>query len=266
MNRSLPRLPDVKLVIVVTAGKGGVGKSTLAVNLAAGFLQDGKAVGILDLNLSAPSVPTMLAPPQVPARGSLEPVELRGLRVMSICQFHPGEAPESWQGEKARDAVRQLATKVPWGPLDLLFIDLPPGVGGICTTLLESIPVDGAVLVSTPQDVALQDAVKTLEVLRRQGVEILGIIENMSFHVCSSCGHRDNIFGHGGAADAASRLGVAFLGAVPIDSEVRKCSDSGMPVVLKRQESPAREALLHAVRSLASRLQGLELRKAGSSC
>ena len=248
-------LPGVKCVVAVTGGKGGVGKTTLAVNLAAGLAQGGSAVGLLDLDLTGPSVPIMLGLNLNPSQAALlKPVEVHGIRMMSAPLFAPGDLPSSWQGERAKQAVRDLLRKVEWGNLDILLVDLPPGGRSIASTLVDSIPLRGVVLIATPQDVALQEVQASLEDFRRKNIEILGLVENMSFYVCASCGHRDNIFGHGNAAGLAQRLGVTYLGAVPIDSEVRKCSDSGMPVVLKHQESPAREALRHVVKSLSDRL------------
>ena len=248
-------LPGVKSVVAVTGGKGGVGKSTLAVNLAAGLAQTGISVGLLDLDLAGPSVPIMLGVSLAASQTAvLEPVKVHGIRMMSSPFFAPREPVSSWQGEKARQAVRDLLGKVDWGTLDLLLVDLPPGERSITDALVECVTLRGVVLVSTPQDVALQEVQVCLEEFRRQHIDILGLVENMSFYICSSCGHRDHIFGHGNAADLATRLGVAYFGAVPIDAEVRKCSDSGMPVVLKQQESPAREALRHVVKSLTERL------------
>lgn len=248
-------LPGVKCVIAVTGGKGGVGKTTLAVNLAAGLAQGGVSVGLLDLDLTGPSVPIMLGLNLSPAQSPvLKPVEIHGIRMMSAPLFAPQVLPAAWQGEMARQAVRDLLLTVTWGDLDILLVDLPPGGRSIASTLVESVPLRGVILIATPQDVVLQEVQASLEDFRRKNIEILGLVENMSFYVCASCGHRDNIFGHGNAADLATRLGVVYLGAVPIDSEVRKCSDSGMPVVLKHQESPAREALRHVVKSLSDRL------------
>ena len=244
----IPPLPGVKRVVAVAGGKGGVGKSTLAVNLAAGAALSGAAVGLLDLDLEAPGVPIMIGrtTPLRQEGDAILPVEAHGLKVMSA-----GFLPPSEHGP---GTLERLFTGVRWGELDYLFIDLPPGIGPVERRILDIVPLSGVVIVTMPQDVALQEAAAGVEFFRRSGVEVLGIVENMSFHVCSSCGHRDNIFGHGGAADAARRLGTAYLGAVPIDSEVRKCSDSGMPVVLKKTGSPSRDALLHVVRNLEERL------------
>lgn len=233
-------------VLAVVGPKGGVGKTTVAVNLATAFARRGLAVGLLDMDPEGASITTMLfhgSPPRLPAGAPLDPVEVHGVRVFSGAFFHD---------DADRPDAGRLAD-IRWGAVDLVIADLPAISGKAVSALRGTGPVS-AILVSTPQDVAVQETVHAAGELRAEGIGILGLIENLSFHVCASCGHRDNILGHGGAANAAGKLGLPFLGAVPIESEVRKCSDSGMPIVLKAKESPGRDALLHVADMLADRL------------
>ena len=228
----------IKNIIAVASGKGGVGKSTVALNLAVALAQRGQSVGLLDADIYGPSVPKMSGlegqRPQQNDAGKLVPLSAHGLKIMSIGFMLQKDAPLVWRGPMVQTAVYQMLRDVAWGtrekPLDVLIVDMPPGTGDAQLTLAQKVPVSGAVIVSTPQDIALIDARKAVAMFRKVNVEILGVIENMSTHICSKCGHEEHIFGHGGARKEAERLGVPFLGEIPLDAEIRKNSDEGRPV------------------------------------
>ncbi|MER2520610.1 MAG: Mrp/NBP35 family ATP-binding protein [Bdellovibrionales bacterium] len=228
-------LPGVKRVIAVASGKGGVGKSTTAVNLALAFARLGLKVGLVDADIYGPSIPRMLAVSGRPEiRGEdrkMIPHQRYGLSVMSIGFLVTEDAPMIWRGPMVHGAVTQLFRDVAWEGLDILVVDLPPGTGDAQLTLAQSVPLAGAVIVSTPQDLALIDARKGLAMFQRVGVSVLGIIENMSWFLCPHCGGRSEIFSHGGAEQEALKLGVPFLGALPLDMAVRETSDAGAPIV-----------------------------------
>lgn len=235
----IPNLPPV--IIAVASGKGGVGKSTVAVNLAIALSQTGKKVGILDADIYGPSQPRLLgvqnAKSEQGADGQLEPIEACGLKAMSMGFLVNEETAMIWRGPMAQSALLQMLRDVNWTGLDILVIDMPPGTGDIHLTLAQKVPLSGGVVVSTPQDIALIDARKGLEMFKKVAVPILGIIENMSYYCCPECGHRDNIFGHGGARAEADKIGVPFLGEIPLDSFVRSTSDAGIPLTFSATES-----------------------------
>jgi len=228
-------VPGVKHIIAVASGKGGVGKSTTAVNLALGLLLNGLKVGILDADIYGPSMPRLLGitgRPQ-PVQGNvLNPMEGFGLKVMSMGFLVEEDTPMIWRGPMVISALTQMLREVAWGELDVLVVDMPPGTGDAQLTMAQQVPLAGAVIVSTPQDLALIDARKGLNMFRRVDVPVLGIVENMSYFCCPECGHRSEIFGHGGARDEAEKLGVPFLGEIPLDAEVRRRSDEGQPIVV----------------------------------
>jgi ATP-binding protein involved in chromosome partitioning len=244
------RISGVKATIAVASGKGGVGKSTTAVNLAVACAQQGYKVGLVDLDVYGPSIPTMMAitaKPDVTADKKLVPVLAHGVACLSIGMMVPLQSPVIWRGLMVQSAVKQLLQDVAWdgtslGPLDLLVLDLPPGTGDAQLTLSQQIQVTAGIIVSTPQDVALIDAHKALKMFERVGIPVLGIIETMSQFTCLHCGHRNDIFGHGGAADHAHTYQVPFLGAVPLDIAVRVQSDAGTPVMLAAPTSPGAQA------------------------
>ncbi|MGI9384851.1 MAG: iron-sulfur cluster carrier protein ApbC, partial [Methyloligellaceae bacterium] len=233
-------VPGVKNIIAVASGKGGVGKSTSAVNLALAFQANGLKVGILDADIYGPSMPRLLGitgRPQ-PVHGNIiRPMEGYGLKVMSMGFLVEEDTPMIWRGPMVMSALTQMLKEVEWGELDVLVVDMPPGTGDAQLTMAQQVPLAGAVIVSTPQDLALIDARKGLNMFRKVDVPVLGIIENMSYFLCPSCGERSDIFGHGGARDEAAKLGVRFLGEVPLHMDIREKSDAGQPVVVSDPES-----------------------------
>ncbi|MBC6405298.1 MAG: Mrp/NBP35 family ATP-binding protein [Rhodospirillales bacterium] len=247
-------LPGVEAIIAVASGKGGVGKSTTAVNLALGLQALGLAVGVLDADIYGPSVPRLLGVagrPQPTAGNVLKPLEGYGMKVMSMGFLVEEDTPMIWRGPMVISALGQMLREVAWGALDLLVVDMPPGTGDAQLTMAQQVPLAGAVIVSTPQDLALIDARKGLNMFRKVEVPLLGIIENMSYFLCPSCGERSDIFGHGGAEAEAERLGVPFLGAVPLHMEIRARSDSGTPVTIA--EPAGDHALIY--RKIAGQVQ-----------
>jgi len=229
-------VPGVRHIVAVASGKGGVGKSTTAVNLALGLSSLGLRVGILDADIYGPSMPRLLGVvgrPQATGPGSrmLRPLDGYGLKVMSMGFLVEEDTPMIWRGPMVMSALQQMLREVDWGELDVMVVDMPPGTGDAQLTLAQQTPLAGAVIVSTPQDLALIDARKGLNMFRRVDVPVLGIVENMSYFVCGKCGERHEIFGHGGAREEAERLGVPFLGEVPLDIEIRRRSDLGQPIV-----------------------------------
>ncbi len=231
----------VKHIIAVASGKGGVGKSTTAVNLALGFQANGLRVGLLDADIYGPSIPRLLqisGRPELAGENVLAPMENYGLKVMSMGFLIEEETPMIWRGPMVASAIGQLLDDVAWGDLDLIVVDMPPGTGDAQLTLAQKVPLAGAIIVSTPQDLALIDARKGLAMFRRVNVPVTGIVENMSYFLCPKCGHRADVFSHGGAREEAARLGVPFLGEVPLDMQIRETSDAGTPVVVSDPQSP----------------------------
>jgi len=248
-------LPGVKQTIAVASGKGGVGKSTVAVNLAAALRKSGADVGLLDADIYGPSVPVMTGSRTTPqqSNGHLLPVDAHGLKLMSFGHINPGTEPTIYRGPMVGKAIEAMMTQVDWGRLDYLVIDLPPGTGDASLTVAQAVPLTGVAIVCTPQDVATEIAVRALQMFRRLNVAPLGLIENMSWYVCPSCGHRHDIFSHGGAESAAKRLGVPFLGAVPLEEGIREDADAGTPVVISRPESAGAKAFLEIASQVAAR-------------
>ena len=233
-------MPGVRHIIAVASGKGGVGKSTTAVNLALGLSSQGLRVGVLDADIYGPSLPRLLGvtskPTAVPGSRVLNPIEAFGLKVMSMGFLVDETTAMIWRGPMVMTALQQMLREVAWGELDILVVDMPPGTGDAQLTLAQQTPLAGAVIVSTPQDLALIDARRGIAMFRKVNVPILGIVENMSHFQCPSCGARHDIFGHGGARDEATKLDVPFLGEVPLDQDLRERSDAGQPVVVSAPE------------------------------
>jgi len=249
--------PRVKNVIAIGSGKGGVGKSTTAVNLALALAADGARVGVLDADVYGPSIPTMLGlsgKPQSADNKSIEPMRAFGLEAMSIGFLVDADTPMIWRGPMATSALVQLFTDTLWGDLDYLLVDLPPGTGDIQLTLAQKIPVAGAVIVTTPQDIATLDARKALLMFQKVEVPVLGIIENMAVHVCSNCGHAEHLFGEGGGQRMSERYGVPLLGSLPLEIAIREQGDAGQPIVQAAPDSPAALAYRQAARALAAQL------------
>ena len=229
-----PGIPGVDAVIAVASGKGGVGKSTTAVNLALGLRDLGLKIGMLDADIYGPSLPKLLAikeKPQTIGGTRLKPIERYGLTVMSIGFLIDEDTPMIWRGPMVMSAITQMLREVEWGKLDVMVVDMPPGTGDAQLTMAQQVPLKGAVIVSTPQDLALIDARRGVAMFKRVNVPVLGVVENMSYFLCPSCGTRSDIFSHGGARHEAERLGVPFLGEVPLHMTIREKSDAGLPVV-----------------------------------
>ncbi len=236
-----PGIPGVDAVIAVASGKGGVGKSTTAVNLALGLRDLGLKVGMLDADIYGPSLPKLLAikeKPQTIGGTRLKPIERYGLTAMSIGFLIDEETPMIWRGPMVMSAITQMLREVEWGKLDIMVVDMPPGTGDAQLTIAQQVPLKGAVIVSTPQDLALIDARRGVAMFKRVNVPVLGVVENMSYFVCPSCGTRSDIFSHGGAHKEAERLGVPFLGEVPLHMTIREKSDAGLPVVATEPDGP----------------------------
>lgn len=235
VQRGLQLLPGVKNIVAVASGKGGVGKSTTAANLALALAAEGARVGVLDADIYGPSMPTMLGVegrPESADGKTMEPLQAHGLQVISIGFLVEGDQAVIWRGPMATQALDQLLRQTNWKDLDYLIVDMPPGTGDIQLSLSQRVPLTGAVIVTTPQDIALADAQRGLKMFEKVGVPILGIVENMAVHVCTNCGHAEHIFGAGGAERMAARYGVELLGALPLALSIREQADAGRPTVV----------------------------------
>lgn len=250
-------VPGIKNIIAVASGKGGVGKSTTSVNLALAMASTGLKVGLLDADIYGPSMPRMLGLKEKPTvEGKiLSPLESFGIKVMSMGFLVEEETPMIWRGPMVISALTQMLREVAWGELDLLVVDMPPGTGDAQLTMSQQVPLAGAVIVSTPQDIALIDARKGLNMFRKVEVPILGLIENMSTFICPKCGERSDIFGHGGARLEAERLGVPFLGEIPLHMDIRTNSDGGTPVTVSSPEGPHAQIYKQIANEVISRLE-----------
>ncbi len=251
-------LPGVRHVIAVASGKGGVGKSTTAVNLAVAFGQMGLRTGLMDADIYGPSLPQMLGVHRKPALNGdrMVPIDAWGLRAMSIGFLVDTETPMVWRGPMVMGAIQQLLGQVDWGTLDVLVVDMPPGTGDAQLTLAQKVKLSGAVIVSTPQDVALADARRGVRMFEKTAVPVLGLVENMSYFCCPNCNHRSELFGHGGARREAERLGVEFLGEVPLLLDIRTSGDEGAPIAASSPGSPAAMAYAMLAGKVWGKLQG----------
>lgn len=258
VQRNLKPLVDIKNIVAVASGKGGVGKSTVAVNLALAWAAQGARVGILDADIYGPSQPLMLGltgqRPTSPDGKHLRPLMSHGVSAMSIGFLVDAEQPMVWRGPMVTQALTQLLTETEWGALDYLVVDMPPGTGDIQLTLAQRVPVAGAVIVTTPQDIALADARKGLKMFEKVAVPVLGIVENMSIHVCSNCGHSEHIFGAGGGARMAREYSVRLLGELPLDGHIREEADGGRPTVAAAPDSARARPYLEMARRTAAAL------------
>ncbi len=254
VQRGVKLIPGVKNIIAIASGKGGVGKSTTAVNLALALAAEGANVGVLDADIYGPSQPTMLgiaSRPESKDGKTLEPLEAYGLQAMSIGFLIDPDTPMVWRGPMVTQALEQLLRDTNWRDIDYLIVDMPPGTGDIQLTLSQKVPVTGAVIVTTPQDIALLDARKGLKMFDKVGVPIVGIVENMSMHVCSNCGHAEAIFGEGGAQKMSDEYDVPFLGALPLDIRIRQQADSGRPTVVADPDGAAAAIYRSVARKVA---------------
>jgi ATP-binding protein involved in chromosome partitioning len=254
-------LPGVDAIIAVGSGKGGVGKTTLAVNLALALAKLGHKVGLLDADVYGPNVPLMLginSQPKVLGDNRIEPIDAHGLKVISVGLLNPGDKPLIWRGPMLHSIIKQFLGSVVWGQLDYLVVDLPPGTGDVSLSLIQTVPLTGAIVVSTPSNVSLQDARKAIEMFRQMKVDLVGMVENMSYFVCPHCNHEIDIFSRGGAEKTAKQFGVSFLGNVQLDPDIRKSGDSGKPTVLEGENSSHAKSLFEFARNVIARVSEIK--------
>jgi ATP-binding protein involved in chromosome partitioning len=257
VQRGVQLLPNVKNIVAIASGKGGVGKSTTAANLALALAAEGASVGLLDADIYGPSQPTMMGiagQPQSADGKTMEPMENHGVQVMSIGFLVDAENPMIWRGPMATQALEQLLRQTNWAELDYLLVDMPPGTGDIQLTLSQKVPLTGAVIVTTPQDIALMDARRGLKMFEKVGVPILGVVENMAVHVCSNCGHAEHIFGADGGSRMAAQYGVDYLGALPLAMSIREQADSGRPTVVSDPDGEIAAIYKSVARQLAVKI------------
>ncbi|HET7676397.1 MAG TPA: Mrp/NBP35 family ATP-binding protein [Candidatus Limnocylindrales bacterium] len=258
-------VPGVKNIIAVASGKGGVGKSTVSANLAVALAMEGASVGLLDADITGPNIPLMLGvegQPGATADNKIQPLERYGVKVISIQFFVPEGQPVVWRGPLVGGAIQQFLRDVDWGELDYLVIDLPPGTSDAQLTLAQAVPISGALLVTTPQDVALMDVEKALAMFRRLSVPVMGVVENMSAFVCAHCGEATEIFGRGGGQRFAQRHEIEYFGGIPLDVKVRQGGDVGVPAVAQREPGPAADVLHQLARTVAARMSVRAARQA----
>ncbi len=255
-----PLVPGVKHIIAVSSGKGGVGKSTVTVNIAVALKQEGHVVGVMDADVYGPNLPMMIGATQEPVKDGekIMPAEGHGVKVISMGFFVPEDTPVVWRGPMVHGAIQQFFRDVVWGELDYLLIDLPPGTGDVPLTLSQLVPLTGAITVTTPQEVALSDVRKGMTMFKKVNVPLLGVVENMSYFVCGHCGERSEIFSFGGGEQAAKKFEVPFLGRIPIDPAIREGGDTGNPIVIGDPDSPHSRAFHEIGRTLVSQLQAQE--------
>ena len=263
MSDSQLAIPGVKKIIAIASGKGGVGKSTTAVNLALALAAEGQKVGLLDADIYGPSLPTMLGVPpdqrpEVIDGKRFAPIVAHGLQTLSMGNLTTEDTPMVWRGPMASNALQQIIGQTLWHDLDLLVVDMPPGTGDIQLTLSQRVPLDGAVIVTTPQDIALMDAIKGVEMFNKVSVPVLGIVENMAFHICSNCGHQENIFGTGGGQLMAEKYGVSLLGSLPLDMRIREDLDDGIPTLVKSPDSEIAQSYRQVAQRVLSSLADQE--------
>jgi ATP-binding protein involved in chromosome partitioning len=261
-------LPGVKSIVAVASGKGGVGKSTTAVNLALGLAAAGKKVGLMDADIYGPSMPRMMGITGQPVSNdgkNLEPMQNYGIKVMSIGFLVEEDTPMIWRGPMVQSALEQMMRDVNWGDLDVLVVDMPPGTGDAQLTMAQRVPLTGAVIVSTPQDIALLDARKGLNMFRKVDVPVFGIVENMSYFTCPHCGERSEIFAHGGAKAEADRLGCDFLGEVPLHIDIRTTSDGGAPIVVSKPDSEHAKCYREIAKKVANKIDSTLARRAAEA-
>ncbi len=255
-------LPGVEAIVAIGSGKGGVGKTTIAVNLALALSKLGKRIGLLDGDVYGPNVPLMLNARETPKvtgpQNSIIPLEIHGVKMISVGLINPGDKPLVWRGPMLHSVIRQFLQQVDWGRLDALIVDLPPGTGDVALSLIQTVPLTGAIVVSTPSDVSLQDARKAIEMFRQVKVELLGMVENMSYFVCPHCHHEIDVFSKGGAERTAKQFEIPFLGSIALDPDVRRGGDTGKPVALEGEDSPHAKAFYDFARLVANRLEQIK--------
>jgi ATP-binding protein involved in chromosome partitioning len=260
-------LPGVSSIIAVGSGKGGVGKTTLAVNLAIALARMGSKVGLLDADVYGPNVPLMLGSSETPSvvgENRILPPERYGMKVISVGFLSPGDKPLVWRGPMLHSVIKQFLGQVEWGQLDYLVIDLPPGTGDVVISLVQTVPLTGAVVVTTPSDVSLQDARKAIEMFRQVKVDILGIVENMSYFICPHCHHEIDVFSKGGGKRTAEQFGIPFLGSIELDPEIRKAGDGGHPIVMEGDQSPHAKSIFAFAHRVIERTKEVQESAGGS--